>query len=308
MFKRSHFYPKPCGKGRIESFAVDLPRQWTTARQSSENFLKEVRTSCQTVKMVKSSKKAKSVHTRHQNDLVNLIFFVVQADFHAESTRTCDVCKIDVKLSFGGEANWNSHLESHAHHENESKTTKSQSLMTWFQKSTVKSKVAASSTPMLLNDLPSSSSLAIAVGSKSLADSIRVSDDEVHVVDPELALVHQSPPSALFQSLRNCIDTLPTTVEIASKTDLLAHFSGDPVLEIEEGSDPWENLDPALNIVVSYGASVREIAGIIRRGDYGMDGMYRWLKKCVAVLKVDEALLEMKVQCLIDAMILLCMF
>ena len=141
-----------------------------------------------------------------------------------------------------------------------------------------------------------------------MADSIEISDDEVQVVDREPALVHHSPPSALFQSLRNCIDTLPTTVESASKTDLLARFSGDPTLEVEEGSDPWESLDPALNIVVGYGASVEEIAGIIRRGDYGMDGMYRWLKKCVMVLKVDEALLEKKVQRLIDAMILLCVF
>ena len=238
----------------------------------------------------------------------SILSFVVKSDFHVESTRTCDVCKIDVKLSFGGEANWNSHLESRAHRENEGKTAKSKSLMTWFQKSTAKSKAAASSTPMLSNNLPSSSSLVISVGGKSLADSIGISDDEVQVVDREPALAHHSPPSALFQSLRNCIDTLPTTVESASKTDLLARFSGDPTLEVEEGSDPWESLDPALNIVVGYGASVKEIAGIIRRGDYGMDGMYRWLKKCVTVLKVDEVLLEKKVQRLIDAMILLCVF
>jgi hypothetical protein len=159
-----------------------------------------------------------------------------------------------------------------------------------------------------LNDLPSSSSLAIAVGGKSLAGSIGISDDEVEVVDQELALAHDSPPSALFQSLRNCIDMLLIMVESALKTDLLTCFSGDPTLEVKEGSNPWESLDPVLNIVIGYSASIQEITGIIRHGDYEIDGMYRWLKKCVTVLNIDEALLEKKVQCLIDAMILLCVF
>ena len=79
-------------------------------------------------------------------------------------------------------------------------------------------------------------------------------------------------------------------------------------MEVEAGEDPWESLDPALNLVISYGASVGEIAGIIRHGDYGMDGMYQWLEKCVVELKVDEGLLEMKIQRLIDVMVLLCVF
>ena len=44
--------------GRVES--SHLPGQWITTRQPLEIFLKGVGTSCQTVKMVKSSKKAKS--------------------------------------------------------------------------------------------------------------------------------------------------------------------------------------------------------------------------------------------------------
>ena len=80
------------------------------------------------------------------------------------------------------------------------------------------------------------------------------------------------------------------------------------MLEVEAGQDPWESLDPALNIAIGYSVSVEEIARIIRRGGYGMDGMYRWLDKCVVELKVDEKLLEMKIQRLIDAMVLLCVF
>jgi len=232
-----------------------------------------------------------------------------------ESVRTCDVCKVDIKLSFGGEANWNSHCESRAHRENESKATKSKSLTTWFKKSVAKSNVTASSTPALptlSSNLPSksSTSLAITASGSPLADAMTVSDDEVPIFGPDPSVGRPSPTSqsVLFQSLRNCIDTLPTMVQLASKTDILARFSGDPTSEVEDNGDPWETLDPALNIIIGYGASVGEISRIIRRGDYGMDGMYRWLRKCVEELKVDEALLEKKVQRLIDAMILLCVF
>jgi hypothetical protein len=164
---------------------------------------------------------------------------------------------------------------------------------------------AAGSFPALAtlsNKLPSSSFRGTAVAGNSAANSIQVivsnSREEVQV-DP-------LPTSTLFRSLRNCIATLPATIPLASKADLLARFSGDPTLEVEAGGDPWESLDPVLNIVIGYGASVGEIAKIIRRGDHGMDGMYKWLEKCVVELKVDEGLLEMKVQRLIDAMVLLC--
>jgi hypothetical protein len=52
------------------------------------------------------------------NDSVILSFVTehfLQSDFNAESTRTCNICRIEVKISFGGEANWNSHLKSQAH-------------------------------------------------------------------------------------------------------------------------------------------------------------------------------------------------
>jgi hypothetical protein len=132
--------------------------------------------------------------------------------------------------------------------------------------------------PTLSNALPSSSSQATAVSSIPVKFII-----EPWAADP-------LPTSTLFQSLRNCIVTLPTSVPLASKADLLARFSGDPTLEVEVGEDPWESLDPALNSAIGYGASVGEIARIIRRGNYGMDGMYQWLVKCVVELKVNEGL------------------
>ena len=65
-------------------------------------------------------------------------------------------------------------------------------------------------------------------------------------------------------------------------------------------------IDKALNHVIGYGMTATEIENIIRRGQYGMDGMLSWLEGCVYTFKMDEALLENKVECLINAMLNLC--
>jgi hypothetical protein len=71
-------------------------------------------------------------------------------------SHTFNICKIEVKISFGGEANWNSHPKSWAHHENESKISKSRSLTIWIKKSVAKPKAAGSfpALPTLLNEFP----------------------------------------------------------------------------------------------------------------------------------------------------------
>ncbi|KAF8223735.1 hypothetical protein L208DRAFT_510765 [Tricholoma matsutake] len=57
------------------------------------------------------------------------------SEFTASSTRYCDSCKIDVKIGFGGEANWTSHTESAAHRKNEAaNSVSSNSKLTSFFK------------------------------------------------------------------------------------------------------------------------------------------------------------------------------
>ena len=194
MFKRSHFHPKPHGKGIIKSFAGTMDNHNTTVRNLFSKGLEVL------LKLSKWSNRQRKLNQYicYIKMIWLILSFVIKSDFYVESTCTCDVCKIDVKLSFRGKANWNSHLESHVYRENEGKMAKRKSLMTWFQKSMAKSKAAASFTPMLSNKLLSSSSLAILVSSKSLADSIGISGDKVQVVDGEPALTHYSSPSALF--------------------------------------------------------------------------------------------------------------
>jgi hypothetical protein len=45
--------------------------------------------------------------------------------------------------------------------------------------------------------------------------------------------------------------------------DVLAQFSGNPVLELEAGQDAWEMADGALNGTIGYDKTVKDIAKII---------------------------------------------
>ncbi|KJA13394.1 hypothetical protein HYPSUDRAFT_151636, partial [Hypholoma sublateritium FD-334 SS-4] len=102
------------------------------------------------------------------------------------------------------------------------------------------------------------------------------------------------------------ISSLPDNIPIGTEEDTIAQFSGDPSSGLEDDEDGWEMVDKALNRVIGYGTTATEIENIIRRGRYGMDGMFLWLKECVYTLGIDEALLENKVDRLISAMLNLC--
>ena len=109
--------------------------------------------------------------------------------------------------------------------------------------------------------------------------------------------------SSILSELECTTASLPLSIPEGLETDILARFSGNPSLELEEGQDAWEMADQALNRAIGFGKSVDEVAEIIRRGPLGMDGFCRWLRALVYELKVDECLLEGKIKRLIDAMV-----
>jgi hypothetical protein len=116
------------------------------------------------------------------------------------------------------------------------------------------------------------------------------------------------PPSAgsLIDQLQAAAQELLNSIAIATKEDILAQFSGPPVFDQNEYDDAWEMVDKTLNGVIRYGTSVTAVTPIIRRGGFGMDGLCTWLETCILEYRVDPVLLEGKVQCLLDAMSLLC--
>jgi len=111
-----------------------------------------------------------------------------------------------------------------------------------------------------------------------------------------------SDPTTLLNWFKAAIDSLPLVVPIGIDSDDLAAFSGNPAALIGPDDEPWEILDQVLNRLVGYGATPEGIRSIIRRGQFGMDGMYKWVKACIEDLHIDEPLLEGKIQRLIEAM------
>ncbi len=105
---------------------------------------------------------------------------------------------------------------------------------------------------------------------------------------PKVSEIHCTPfqqpspaKSTLLTKLKGVISTLPDCVPIGTREDNLAQFSGDPIHKVDDGEDMWEMIDWALNCVIGLGKMVREIEDIIQKGQYRMDGMLLWLKKCI---------------------------
>ncbi|KAF8237867.1 hypothetical protein L208DRAFT_1218503, partial [Tricholoma matsutake] len=53
--------------------------------------------------------------------------------------------------------------------------------------------------------------------------------------------------SSLLLKLERMTASLPQSIPEGLAMDTLAWFSGNPVLELEDGQDAWEMADPALN-------------------------------------------------------------
>lgn len=70
-----------------------------------------------------------------------------------------------------------------------------------------------------------------------------------------------------MDGLRQYIKRLPQSVPEAEGDDVLARFTGKvPLVERDKA---WQVLDPMLNNVMGWGASVEKVAGMIRRGSKG---------------------------------------
>ena len=111
--------------------------------------------------------------------------------------------------------------------------------------------------------------------------------------------------STFFTCLCNATESLPESVPLATAADTLAQFSGDLSLG-EDDEDAWQMVDQALNRIIGYGGTVDEISTLIWCGEFGIDGLCCWLEKCVSTLRIEEVLLENKVNHLVEAMVKLC--
>ncbi|KAJ8518371.1 hypothetical protein ONZ45_g4578 [Pleurotus djamor] len=105
----------------------------------------------------------------------------------------------------------------------------------------------------------------------------------------------------LINDLEARIQHLPADTPIAGADHPLARFAGDPRGSVADGEDAWEVWDQPLNMVLRTN-SQDELRSLICRGEYGLTGLCRLLRYLVYEQRIAGALLEGKVERLLEAM------
>jgi hypothetical protein len=133
-----------------------------------------------------------------------------------------------------------------------------------------------------------------------------------HPVIPSTSLPLPSPAQPqpvralhpLLKSLQQAVNTLPHEVPEAVATDALAAFSAAPAVDPDDEEGPFRAIDSALNRVIGFGATSTSLKPLIRRGHFGMDGVFKYLRSCIEDIEIEPCLLEGKIERLVEAMIL----
>jgi len=223
------------------------------------------------------------------------------------STRFCEECKNDVRIGLGGEANWNTHLQKPSKYFSQGQCAKNghssqKTLLSFFNKkeelifSATESNIQAN--PALPPVLRPSELFSV-----SSSHPVHISHEINQLEAGTPHILPGDSSSGLLARFTGVIQSLPDSVLLGTVYEPMGAFSGNPSMQIPEGDDAWETIDCMLNRVIGYGVTIEQLSSIIRRGPFGMDGMYNWVKVCIEELKIDEALPDGKVQCLIDAML-----
>ena len=143
------------------------------------------------------------------------------------------------------------------------------------------------------------------IGEKGTAASLRVEAEHSTTFDSSdpAGTAHVT----LLSRLRILTANLPLSVPVGCQGEPLACFAVDPEDLVQAGQDAWEDVvDPTFNQVIGFGRTTVEIAGFIRRGEYGMDGFCNWTESCLERLNIAPPLLEMRLERVVQAMIHLC--
>lgn len=107
-----------------------------------------------------------------------------------------------------------------------------------------------------------------------------------------------------LQELHRTIQTLPESVAAGLPSDTLSVFFTPAKDLLLDGQDAWEDVvNPTLDRVFGFGTSEEAVRALVRRGPYGMDGVYRYLASCISDLNINAGLFEGKVERLLKAMV-----
>lgn len=85
----------------------------------------------------------------------------------------------------------------------------------------------------------------------------------------------------------------------------MAGFAYAPSLpEDVDRRDDWQFFEQPFNILFGFGTQVDEIAVLMERGEYGVEGLCRWLESVVREFGVDAGLLEGKLERIMTALLI----
>jgi len=102
----------------------------------------------------------------------------------------------------------------------------------------------------------------------------------------------------LLTTLEKEIGNLPVLPN-ASESDEIAAFSGNIPTDLTK-EDAWEHLDQMLNRFVGFNRMLESICSKLQGGAKGLSVMVRYLKDFVGQYQIDGALLEGKIQRLVN--------
>ena len=116
--------------------------------------------------------------------------------------------------------------------------------------------------------------------------------------------IPSSTPS-IIQRLVQLTSTLPNAIDEAGPDDILARFNSNPRLDVVDNEDVYEKLvDGMLNNTIGYQKTPQDLVPIIHRGPWGMDGFCQWIGICVNEMGVSVALLDVQLEKMCKAMVL----
>ena len=102
----------------------------------------------------------------------------------------------------------------------------------------------------------------------------------------------------LLVTLENAVANLPVLPN-ASECDEITVFSGTVPTDLAK-EEAWEYLDPMLNRFLGFNRTAESVFNELRGGARGLSAMVRYLKDFVSRYDIDGALLEGKIQRLVN--------
>jgi hypothetical protein len=104
----------------------------------------------------------------------------------------------------------------------------------------------------------------------------------------------------ILATLDKAVKSLPLAVlPDASDSDEIALFSGNVPTDLAK-EEAWEYLDPMLNRFLGFDRTAASIYDELRGGARGLSAMVRYLEDFVGRYEIDGALLEGKIQRLVN--------